>query len=202
MGAIEKSVCENCRLRPGGVIKVDNKGNCVECGLFICEMPCESPRYQSAKTAGVDRAVCLCDYRESDGACHVGCPMRSPENLSGPQKPTAEAGLVAELQKWANHYFPGQGGLRDSDLQDILSRYEAVPVKEGGDESLEEWENEAEAFYKVTGCLRPGKDPGIIGDEGYCQKRDKAWAVWCGGWNYRASLHPRPSADKGKAKGE
>ena len=55
-------------------------------------------------------------------------------------------------------------------------------------EGLEAWENEAEAFYKATGYLRPGKDPGIIGDGGYTQRRDKAWLIWCGGWNYRDTL--------------
>jgi len=60
--------------------------------------------------------------------------------------------------------------------------------------NLESWEDEAKAFYETTGYLRPGKDPGILGDTGYRERRDREWKTWCAGYGYCASLHP--STDK------
>jgi len=75
---------------------------------------------------------------------------------------------------------------------------EQKPTAPAGMGSLEAWESEAEAFYKASGYLRPGKDPGIIGDEEYIQRRDRAWSLWCGGWNYRDNLSPISEAKVGK----
>jgi len=76
------------------------------------------------------------------------------------------------------------------DIRDNLPRH-----AEPKEDSLEAWENEAEAFYNATGYLRPGKDPGIIGDVGYCERRDRAWNIWCAGWSY-CSEHHHPTPDK------
>ena len=66
-------------------------------------------------------------------------------------------------------------------------------------DNLESWEDEAKAFYEATGYLRPGKDPGIIGDTDYRERRDREWKTWRAGYGYCASRYrPAPSsADEG-----
>ena len=92
----------------------------------------------------------------------------------------------------------GEAGLADPDyIKWKIAQCTPAPVASGlREDSLESWENEAEAFYKVTGYLRPGKDPGIIGDEGYTARRDKAWKIWSAGWCYRDDNPPTPQAEK------
>jgi len=41
--AEKPTACENCRLRPGGVIKVDDNGNCATCGKFIAKITALTP---------------------------------------------------------------------------------------------------------------------------------------------------------------
>lgn len=100
--------------------------------------------------------------------------------------------LIKELREWAVKFgLDNEPEIEDMDkaykaFEKILSRH-----AEPKEDSLEAWENEAEAFYKATGYLRPGKDPGIIEDEGYRERRDKAWKIWSAGWCYRND-HPTP----------
>lgn len=99
--------------------------------------------------------------------------------------------LIKELREWykLNHPDKVHGkSIRYQEFNEILSRHEGA--KEAG--GLESWENEAEAFYKASGYLRPGKDPGVIGDEGYIERRDRAWRVWSAGWCYRDENSPAP----------
>ncbi len=57
---------------------------------------------------------------------------------------------------------------------------------------LERWENEAAAFYKATGYLRPGKDYAGMAfvDE---RIRQELWKAWVYGRDYR--LPPPPKGD-------
>jgi hypothetical protein len=52
--------------------------------------------------------------------------------------------------------------------------------------ALERWEDEAAAFYKATGYLRPGKDYGAV--SGHDAQREverlAAWKAWSGGYCY------------------
>ena len=71
----------------------------------------------------------------------------------------------------------------------------AGPVKD----NLESWEDEDKAFYEATGYLRPGKDPGIIGDTDYRERRDREWETWCAGYGYCASRY-RPAPPPGRTR--
>ena len=94
------------------------------------------------------------------------------------------------------------------EIAPLWNRRAAVPVKEGGDEglgdSLEAWEDEAEAFYKTTGMLRPGKD--VAAASGWTEEREeerqKAYKIWCAGWSYRDGLSRRPGKAEVKEGGE
>ena len=100
----------------------------------------------------------------------------------------------AKVFVWNDNYVERQSVLRKAqELQAEEQAHKpeapAGPVKD----NLESWEDEAKAFYEATGYLRPGKDPGIIGDTDYRERRDREWKTWCAGYGYCASrYHPAP----------
>jgi len=56
------------------------------------------------------------------------------------------------------------------------------------DKTLRDWDNEATAFLKATGFLRPGKDvPSAMNpSDEYMEQRQQAWRIWSDGCNYAA----------------
>ena len=53
-------------------------------------------------------------------------------------------------------------------------------------DTLQDWENEASAFLKATGFLRPGKDvPAAMNpSDDYMEQRQLAWRAWCAGYDF------------------
>lgn len=56
-------------------------------------------------------------------------------------------------------------------------------------QDLEQWEDEADAFYRATGYLRPGKDMPTEWSAGDRRLRQDLWNAWCAGAHY-AHQHP------------
>ena len=56
--------------------------------------------------------------------------------------------------------------------------------------TLLDWENEAAAFLKATGFLRPGKDlsAAMSPTDEYREQCQQAWRIWCAGYDYCNSL--------------
>ena len=50
-------------------------------------------------------------------------------------------------------------------------------------DTLQDWENEASAFLKATGFLRPGKDVPAASPEDE-EQRQLAWRAWCAGYDF------------------
>jgi hypothetical protein len=70
-------------------------------------------------------------------------------------------------------------------------------------ENLEQWEAEAEAFYRATGYLRPGKDYGALSGHDHQREieRKAAWRAWSGGRDFASLTVGRVRLLKLRAKG-